>query len=119
VIAEGPCGDSYSLAGATPQAVKLPQDTFLPPGTILFGFRVYLPTVMKGAQSYPFLAHVAVGGRPKGLAAGGGIVFVTLPEQNSVAVLDTRVGSIVAYIPTPGTYPHTAVLVYDAPWLDQ
>lgn len=131
VIAEGPCNDLYSLAGTTAQHGTLPQlitglytenwvqDTLLPPGTIIFGFRVYLPVVMKGAQSYPYLAHVAVGGRPKGLAAGGGIVFVTLPEQNRVAVLDTRVGSVVAYIPTEGAYPHTAVIVYDAPWLDR
>ncbi|MGC9397432.1 MAG: right-handed parallel beta-helix repeat-containing protein [Anaerolineae bacterium] len=114
VIAEGPCDALYSLGGSTAQATPLtPQDT------IIFGFHVYLPIVMKGAQSYPYVAHIAVGGRPKGLAAGGGIVFVTLPEQNRVAVIDTRVGSVVAYIPTPGTYPHTAVIVYDAPWLDQ
>ena len=87
--------------------------------TLLLGSRIYLPVVMKGAQSYPYVASFAVGGRPKGLAAGGGIVFVTLPEQNRVAVLDTRVGSVVAYIPTEGTYPHTAVIVYDAPWLDR
>jgi len=121
LIAEGPCNDFYSLAGLTAQAGNRSPATFLTQDTItiIFGFHVYLPTVMKGAQTYPYVAHIAVGGRPKGLAAGGGIVFVTLPEQNRVAVLDTRVGSVVAYIPTSGTYPHTAVIVYDAPWLDR
>ena len=113
VIAEGPCNDLYSLAGSAAQATPLTQDT------ILLGFYVYLPTVLKGTQSYPYVAHIAVGGRPKGLAAGGGIVFVTLPELNRVAVIDTRVGSVVDWIPTEGTYPHTAVIVYDAPWLDE
>ncbi len=117
VLAEGPCSDlSYSVAA---QSVIQPQETFLPPGTFFFGFQIYLPTVLRAWQAYPNITHIAVGGRPKGLAAGGGIVFVTLPEQNSVAVLDTRVGSVVAYIPTVGTYPHTAVIVYDAPWLAQ
>jgi uncharacterized repeat protein (TIGR01451 family) len=120
LIAEGPCNDlSYSLAGVTSPSASGLRTASLMQDTILFGFRIYLPTVLKGWQSYPYVAHIAVGGRPKGLAAGGGIVFVTLPEQNRVAVLDTRVGSVVAYIPTEGTYPHTAVIVYDAPWLDQ
>jgi uncharacterized repeat protein (TIGR01451 family) len=119
VIAEGPCDDLYSLAGITSQSANGLQATFVTQDTVLFDFHVYLPVVMKGAQSYPYVAHIAVGGRPKGLAAGGGIVFVTLPEQNRVAVLDTRVGSVVYRISTPGTYPHTAVIVYDAPWLDQ
>ncbi|MEJ5308338.1 MAG: right-handed parallel beta-helix repeat-containing protein [Anaerolineae bacterium] len=117
VLAEGPCSDSsYSVAA---QRVIQLQETFLPPGTFFFGFQIYLPTVLRAWQAYPNITHIAVGGRPKGLAAGGGIVFVTLPEQNRVAVLDTRVGSVVAYIPTAGTYPHTAVIVYDAPWLDR
>ncbi len=112
VLAEGLCND-YSLTGNAVSTTFAPQDTFL------LGFQVYLPLVMRDWVSYPNVTHIPVGGSPKGLAAGGGIVFVTLPEQNRVAVIDTRQGRVVYWIPTQGTYPHTAVIVYDAPWLDQ
>ncbi len=128
VIAEGLCDDlTYSVASDTTQNVILSHtaiprpDTILlsPEGTLLLGdFHIYLPLVMRAWQSYPNVTHIKVEGRPKGLAAGGGIVFVTLPEQNRVAVIDTRTGKI-TYIPTQGNYPHTAVIIYDAPWLDQ
>ncbi|HOU11963.1 MAG TPA: right-handed parallel beta-helix repeat-containing protein [Anaerolineae bacterium] len=115
VLAEGPCNESgYSVAA---QSAIQTQETFLPPGTFLLGFNIYLPTVMRAWQAYPNVTHIPVGGSPKGLAAGGGIVFVTLPEQNRVAVIDTRQGRVVYWIPTQGTYPHTAVIVYNAPWL--
>jgi len=117
VLAEGPCTDpsqGQSQSFALPQM----QEMSGPPGTITIFLdpRIYLPMVMKNWQAYPYVNHIAVGGRPKGLAAGGGIVFVTLPEQNRVAVIDTRQGSVVRWIPTQGTYPHTAVIVYDSPW---
>ncbi len=106
VIAEGPCSDlSSSFTDIIPQ------------GTIIFNFKLYLPLVMKGGQTYPYVSHFAVGGNPKGLAAGGDIVFVTLPLQDRIAVLNTRTGNVVYTIPAQGKYPHTAVIVYDAPWL--
>jgi len=116
VLAEGACDDlNYSVAA---QNVIRPQDTFLPPGTFLLGFQIYLPTAMRDWRPYPHVIHIPVGGRPKGLAAGGGIVFVTLPEQNRIAVIDTRQGRVVYWIPTQGIYPHTAVIVYDSPGLE-
>ncbi len=118
VLAEGPCTDQ-SQGQSQDFTLSPEQETAGPPGTMFLDFYLYLPLVMKNWQPYPYVAHIAVGGSPKGLAAGGGIVFVTLPEQNRIAVIDTRQGRVVRWIPTQGTYPHTAVIVYDSPWVNR
>jgi uncharacterized repeat protein (TIGR01451 family) len=124
VLAEGPCYDwsAETLAPSAvpepaPQPSAPPTDADISNGTIIiYDHHIYLPLLMRRRQPYPHIVHVHVGGRPKGLAAGGGIVFVTLPEQNRVAVLDASLQDVRTTFETQGQYPHTAVLVYDAPW---
>ncbi len=97
VLAEGPCGDSFSPT--TPGGgVSIPG----------LNYRVYLPLVLSQGVVYPRLLHIPVNGHPKGMAAAGGVVFVTLSDENRIAVIDVRTLSVRLDIASQGIAPHTA-----------
>ncbi len=96
VLAEGPCGEA-------PHPATEPS---LPAGA----HQVYLPLVLRGVQAYPYLRTVPLNGHPKGLAAQGGIVLVTLPNENRVAVLDAQTLILIREIETAGEHPHTVLI---------
>jgi uncharacterized repeat protein (TIGR01451 family) len=80
-------------------------------------YTAYLPLVMRNfAASGPTLVTIALGGRPKGMAVAGNLLFVTLPVDgderplNKVAVVDLRTMSIVHEITVRGEHPHTVIL---------
>ncbi len=119
VLTEGPCVSSAYALLATP----LPSGgtaILPPPGTIILPRGgIYLPLIGRNFQpaDNPVInfaridQHIPVSGRPKGLVAGDGCVYVTLPEENRVAVIDARTQTVIHEIPTYGDYPINAILV--------
>jgi len=71
-------------------------------------YRIYLPLVARNQAST--LTISGLGGRPEGMAAAGSFLFVTLPDQNEVVVINTRTLSIIGRLPVQGDHPHTVVL---------
>ncbi|HNT74574.1 MAG TPA: hypothetical protein PKH77_06110 [Anaerolineae bacterium] len=61
------------------------------------------------------LPAIPVNGHPKGIAANASRVFVTLPNENRIAVIDPATLAVVHEIPTVGRYPHFALLVEGTP----
>ncbi len=99
VLAEGPCG------GTTSSTIPPEQHT------IMIAHYIYLPLITRGSRPFPHVAtHIPVNGQPKGLTAGNGIVVVTLPEQNRLAIIDVRTQNVIRYVETAGDHPHTAVI---------
>ncbi len=103
LVAEGSCLPTFeTTASAAP----------------LFEHRVYLPLILRRSYRPPvtFAApilpqHIAAPGHPKGIAAGHGLIFVTLPEEDQIAVIDAATHTVIHTIPSAGRYPHTALLV--------
>ncbi|MBN2007428.1 MAG: DUF11 domain-containing protein [Anaerolineae bacterium] len=115
VLAEGPCisPDYLAAPGIPPEGTAI----LPPPGTgIIPGRSIYLPFVGRNATSTStppvVTTHIPVNGNPKGLVAGNGCVFVALPAQNRVAVIDARTQSIIHEISTYGAYPQTVTLIH-------
>jgi uncharacterized repeat protein (TIGR01451 family) len=79
-------------------------------------YGAYLPRLNIRYSVARSIEAVFLPGRPKGMAAGGNLLFVTLPidgnEQplNQVAVINTETRQIIHLISVPGEHPHTAVL---------
>ncbi len=108
ILAEGPCASGTARAPSTAALLKQrPNDTI-----VIFDHHVHLPLVQRNYRPYPHVTHVPMGGRPKGMVGGPGAVIVTLPEQDRIAVIDTRTLSIIATFDVHGDYPHTAELIY-------
>lgn len=87
-------------------------------------WRLYLPLVVRTTMpGYPVsramaplaLPAIPVNGHPKGIAASASRVFVTLPDENRIAVIDTAALPVVHEIATVGRYPHFALLVAETP----
>ncbi len=83
-----------------------------------FEYRVYLPLILRRSRRRPITAaapilpqHISVPGHPKGIAAGHGLIFVTLPEEDQIAVIDAATHAVIHTLPAAGRYPHTALLV--------
>jgi len=85
-------------------------------GTASIAHSTYLPLAGRKFVSGPSIRIIPLSGRPKGMAVGGHLLFVTLPidgnEQpwNKVAVIDLRTMTVVHEIAVPGEHPHTVVL---------
>ncbi len=82
-----------------------------------FEHRAYLPLILRRSYRQPVALaapilpqHIATPGHPKGIAAGQGLIFVTLPEEDQIAVIDAATHAVIHTIPSAGRYPHTAVL---------
>jgi uncharacterized repeat protein (TIGR01451 family) len=83
-------------------------------------FRLYLPLLIRGwywgtagmslRTTQATVTHIPVGGHPKGLAVGGGYVYVTLPQEDAVAVIDICTQQVIYEIQTPCSYPQQAVI---------
>ena len=103
LVAEGSCLPTFETTASA-----------APP----FEYRAYLPLILRRsyrppvALAAPILPqHIAVPGHPKGIAAGHGLIFVTLPEEDRIAVIDAATNTVIHTIPSAGRYPHTALLV--------
>lgn len=103
LVAEGSCLPTFETTASA-----------APP----FEYRAYLPLILRRsyrppvALAAPILPqHIAVPGHPKGIAAGHGLIFVTLPEEDQIAVIDAATNTVIHTIPSAGRYPHTALLV--------
>lgn len=80
--------------------------TILPSGPHL----VYLPLVGKRFARMPRVQTIGLGGSPKGMTAAGNLLFVTLPLEGQVVVINTETMQIVRRLTVLGEYPHTGIL---------
>jgi uncharacterized repeat protein (TIGR01451 family) len=78
-----------------------------PPPPPPYPYRVYLPLV---AQNYAAIKTIPLSGRPKGMAGVDNLLFVTLPFEDRVAVIDVGTLTVIANISVPGDHPHTVIL---------
>ncbi len=84
---------------------------------------VYLPYIARGGlQVHPMAAAepallpaIPVNGHPKGIASGAGKIFVTLADEDRIAVINRATLTVTHEIETVGDYPHFAILVPDVP----
>jgi uncharacterized repeat protein (TIGR01451 family) len=94
---------------------------FTRPDTLIESYEVFLPLVVanhsgKGLQAEMVvptrtIRTISVSGRPKGMAASGNYLFVTLPDQNRVAVIDMETLTVIDEFDVPGDHPHTIMVV--------
>ncbi len=113
-LTEGPCISAEYLAA--PGAASGGTAILPPPGTGIIPERgIFLPFVGRNATATNapavLVTHIPLNGNPKGLVAGSGCVFVALPEQNRVAVIDARTQSVIREIPAHGAYPQNVALI--------
>lgn len=47
------------------------------------------------------------------MAAAGNLLFVTLPDQDKVLIINSEAMTITDEIPVPGNHPHTVILSSD------
>ena len=81
-------------------------ESALPIGT----YRVFLPLVGRRSVSGRRMVTIPLSGRPQGMTAAGNLLFVTLPREDSVAIIDTETLRVIREIQTEGDHPHTVIL---------
>jgi len=72
--------------------------------------RVYLPLVGRNFAPGRRVVTIPLSGRPQGMTAAGNLLFVTLPREDRVAIIDTETLTVIREIETEGDYPHTVIL---------
>jgi uncharacterized repeat protein (TIGR01451 family) len=129
VITQGSClPPSYNSTPTPPESTPPSAPPDDDDGTITIfmpTYFIYLPALSRNFSSdspappslplSPSIYHIDVSGRPKGLVAGDGCVFVTLPEENRVDVIDVRSQEVITTIHTLGDYPQTNTLFKKTP----
>jgi uncharacterized repeat protein (TIGR01451 family) len=78
--------------------------------------RIYLPIVGRDLVSERRIVTIPLSGRPEGMTGAGNLLFVTLSNEDRVAVINTETLTVVGQITVTGSCPHTAILAGDI-WL--
>jgi uncharacterized repeat protein (TIGR01451 family) len=94
-VVDGSCVESLGPGSAAPPAGS---------------YRVYLPAVGKRASPGRRIVTIPVSGRPEGMVGVSNLLFVTLPHEDRVAIINTETLTVIDEIHTQGDYPHTAIL---------
>ncbi len=94
-VVDGSCVESLGPGSAAPPAGQ---------------YRVYLPAVSKNYTPGRRIVTIPLSGRPEGMTGVGHLLFVTLPFENRVAIINTETLTVIDEIHTQGDYPHTVIL---------
>jgi len=81
-----------------------------PPSPPAGPYRIYLPVEGKSFVSTRRIVTIPLSGRPQGMTVMGTLVFVTLSDEDRVAVIDTDSLTVIREFETVGDYPHTVIL---------
>jgi len=92
-VLDGRCADYW-----TPSPVSSPAGPY----------RLYLPLALKYFGQG--IRTISLRGRPKGMIGAGNLLFVTLPLEDRVAIINTETFTVTTEISVLGDYPHTVIL---------
>jgi uncharacterized repeat protein (TIGR01451 family) len=73
-------------------------------------YRVYLPLVGRNFRAQQVIVTVPLGGHPMGMTAAGNLLFVALPLEGKVVIINTETLTVIDELSASGDHPHTVIL---------